>query len=680
MLCSSCFSNAFAFTRLFLIFFFNVFAVDDNPYCWSVKYPAAMFPPHSCMATGLRRLQREFGFDFVEIQVQFEVDLFPIYPPTLRLTKPRLNDGMMARIVCMHPIQVSSWNAARSVSSILQAVFYLLNEHGQVQFDAACSEPADAASSSAARIDPFCPYSDLEFELLQLSSLSDCASLHNRHEPLIIDTLPSFAIRKGAAAAASGKVGSAAAALFTTSLQTSKKWAAGTGYGHGHQEDLDMHEVLRMQQRKDTKLLQAMQRVAQLLVLHGADQGDAATSVSSLVRTSCLLPLLQRQFCNDSLVDVRQHGDLYLSVFDVTSALAHWPHVFDIEISSSSSSSSSSPSSTGALPNTLLLCVRDLCGRFSNIRKAMGSPLATETAASAPASTSASDSAHAVLASGTLTFGTKKAAPTAVNSRRQQAEEEMEMRLIDASLTLLAHVEAQCAIKSSSSSSSSAEVLMEAGISADSAPSTACSAASTLADYVRLLAPLRYDVVEDFRSHHYQATSIHAGRPLIRRLAQEFTDLSRSLPLNVDSSVFLRTKESALNFAQMLIIAPDATPYARGVFLFDVAFPSEYPNAPPKVNLQTTGAGSVRFNPNLYNCGKVCLSLLGTWQGNQGESWSAATSTFLQVRFFKRRILHSNIFKYLSFNHLFSRAAPLAVELSGGRVHSIAHLCTAAVL
>ena len=51
----------------------------------------------------------------------------------------------------------------------------------------------------------------------------------------------------------------------------------------------------------------------------------------------------------------------------------------------------------------------------------------------------------------------------------------------------------------------------------------------------------------------------------------------------------------------------------------------------PKVNLQTTGGGSTRFNPNLYNCGKVCLSLLGTWQGAEGESWHAKTSTLLQV-------------------------------------------------
>jgi len=46
------------------------------------------------------------------------------------------------------------------------------------------------------------------------------------------------------------------------------------------------------------------------------------------------------------------------------------------------------------------------------------------------------------------------------------------------------------------------------------------------------------------------------------------------------------------------------------------------------VNLCTTGNGTVRFNPNLYNDGKVCLSLLGTWSG---PSWNPKSSTLLQV-------------------------------------------------
>lgn len=64
-----------------------------------------------------------------------------------------------------------------------------------------------------------------------------------------------------------------------------------------------------------------------------------------------------------------------------------------------------------------------------------------------------------------------------------------------------------------------------------------------------------------------------------------------------------------------MIIGPPDTPYANGCFIFDIFLPADYPVRPPKVNLITTGGGAVRFNPNLYRCGKVCLSLLGTWQG-----------------------------------------------------------------
>ena len=38
----------------------------------------------------------------------------------------------------------------------------------------------------------------------------------------------------------------------------------------------------------------------------------------------------------------------------------------------------------------------------------------------------------------------------------------------------------------------------------------------------------------------------------------------------------------------------------------------------------------MRFNPNLYAEGKVCLSLLGTWHGQSDESWNKH-STFYQV-------------------------------------------------
>ena len=63
-------------------------------------------------------------------------------------------------------------------------------------------------------------------------------------------------------------------------------------------------------------------------------------------------------------------------------------------------------------------------------------------------------------------------------------------------------------------------------------------------------------------------------------------------------------------------------------FIFDCCIPSDYPKSPPKVQLATTGGGKWRFNPNLYESGKVCLSLLGTWQG---EPWDPKTSNLSQV-------------------------------------------------
>jgi hypothetical protein len=53
---------------------------------------------------------------------------------------------------------------------------------------------------------------------------------------------------------------------------------------------------------------------------------------------------------------------------------------------------------------------------------------------------------------------------------------------------------------------------------------------------------------------------------------------------------------------------------------------------PPLMELETTGGGVARFNPNLYADGKVCLSLLGTWHGgDESEKWQPGTSTLFQV-------------------------------------------------
>lgn len=136
-------------------------------------------------------------------------------------------------------------------------------------------------------------------------------------------------------------------------------------------------------------------------------------------------------------------------------------------------------------------------------------------------------------------------------------------------------------------------------------------------------------------SHHFESNvrmNGDRGHPArMKRLAQEAVTLSTSLPLSYSSSVFVRCDTDRLDIMKVLITGPSDTPYANGCFEFDVYFPHDYPNSPMMINLETTGRHSVRFNPNLYNDGKVCLSVLNTWHGRPEEKWNPQTSSFLQV-------------------------------------------------
>ena len=152
--------------------------------------------------------------------------------------------------------------------------------------------------------------------------------------------------------------------------------------------------------------------------------------------------------------------------------------------------------------------------------------------------------------------------------------------------------------------------------------------------YLDTMKPLQFGCLDISNKSRFIFKDNVKSKPNIKtlqRLMHELPSLKNNLPLSWSSSIFVRFDPNNINCLKCLIVGPEKTPYMNGIFEFDVFFPDTYPNSPPKVLLYTTGCGAVRFNPNLYNSGKVCLSLLGTWSGNEGESWITDSSTFLQV-------------------------------------------------
>ncbi|CAK63716.1 unnamed protein product (macronuclear) [Paramecium tetraurelia] len=125
---------------------------------------------------------------------------------------------------------------------------------------------------------------------------------------------------------------------------------------------------------------------------------------------------------------------------------------------------------------------------------------------------------------------------------------------------------------------------------------------------------------------YYQNTN-NPNQIKMQKLISEISGIEENLPMESSNSIFLRYDQDRMDCMRTIIFGSSGTPYAHGAFLYDMYFGEDYPQRPPKMKLSTTGHGKVRFNPNLYNCGKVCLSLLGTW----GDSWIVNFSTILQI-------------------------------------------------
>ncbi|XP_021907099.1 putative ubiquitin-conjugating enzyme E2 38 [Carica papaya] len=105
---------------------------------------------------------------------------------------------------------------------------------------------------------------------------------------------------------------------------------------------------------------------------------------------------------------------------------------------------------------------------------------------------------------------------------------------------------------------------------------------------------------------------------------KEWRILERDLP----ESIFVRVYENRIDLLRAVIVGAAGTPYHDGLFFFDIAFPSDYPARPPLVYYHSFG---LRLNPNLYENGRVCLSLINTWGGKKCERWNPNESTILQV-------------------------------------------------
>ena len=110
------------------------------------------------------------------------------------------------------------------------------------------------------------------------------------------------------------------------------------------------------------------------------------------------------------------------------------------------------------------------------------------------------------------------------------------------------------------------------------------------------------------------------------------TDIKNFIRSDLESNgIFCKFSETDMTHVRAMIIGPSDTPYENGFYFFDLRFPDNYPWSPPKVKFITQDS-NIRFNPNLYVDGKVCLSILGTWNGPEWSSCLTLNSILLSIQ------------------------------------------------
>jgi ubiquitin-conjugating enzyme E2 Z len=114
----------------------------------------------------------------------------------------------------------------------------------------------------------------------------------------------------------------------------------------------------------------------------------------------------------------------------------------------------------------------------------------------------------------------------------------------------------------------------------------------------------------------------------ITRLLSDLKAIRKN-PLT-ENGIYYNHDDEDLLKGYAMIVGPSDTPYFGGFYFFKLSYPTDYPHSPPVVTYHTNG-DNIRFNPNLYKCGKVCVSLLNTWRGDQWTSCQTISTVLLTL-------------------------------------------------
>lgn len=115
----------------------------------------------------------------------------------------------------------------------------------------------------------------------------------------------------------------------------------------------------------------------------------------------------------------------------------------------------------------------------------------------------------------------------------------------------------------------------------------------------------------------------------ISRLLKDIKDMVSS-SLEEEYGIYYKHSDTNILKAYVLIVGPEDSLYFGGYYFFTIDFPLTYPYEPPLITFLTSDSNT-RFHPNFHKSGKVCLSIINTWRGEQWTSCLTIKSILITI-------------------------------------------------
>nr|CAD7196419.1 unnamed protein product [Timema douglasi] len=361
----------------------TVHPINDNIYQWSVKF--SKFDPESALHRDLQELKKKHGYDYIELQLEFTMDLYPFYPPVAKVVRPRLDGDMMLQVANMEVLKLSHWNPARSMQSILHEIKEYVNTWERVDTHSPKSCPLQYPQGA---------YSNIENHLLWLGCVSEMPSRARAVSSPQRSKADSSDVNN--AKQSDSKI---SPFVNTSGLQdnnyltgwlnspekpfpndvSSDKLSCGVTYDHEQSSNSswNIHKYLAAQREKDKQVVTVLQKILEELQTerhsssHDASDKKASIILSSnnstqqvignkadsvgldsahssasnghaehnclvgnlpdgvfeILKASSLVPFLESKLHADSFLEITQHAQLYKCVINLINEISCWPQL-----------------------------------------------------------------------------------------------------------------------------------------------------------------------------------------------------------------------------------------------------------------------------------------------------------------------------------------------------------------